>query len=114
MGGSVVKNLLARQKTQVRSLQWKIAWRRKWQPVLVFPAWNFHGQRSLADYGPWGCKRVGHDLETKQQQIHTILTDVKEETGSNTVNCRGLYHPTYNAQIIQTKSRKKKTRKHWP
>ena len=28
-----------------------------------------HGQRSLAGYGPWGCKRVGHDLATKQQQI---------------------------------------------
>ena len=25
-----------------------------------------HGQRSLADYSPWGHKRVGHDLETKQ------------------------------------------------
>ena len=20
-----------------------------------------HGQRSLVDYSPWGCKRVGHD-----------------------------------------------------
>ena len=26
-----------------------------------------HGQRSLADYIPCGCKRVGHDLATKQQ-----------------------------------------------
>ena len=25
-----------------------------------------HGRRSLADYSPWGHKRVGHDLETKQ------------------------------------------------
>ena len=27
-----------------------------------------HGQRRLASYSPWGHKRVGHDLETKQQQ----------------------------------------------
>ena len=27
-----------------------------------------HGQRSLAGYSPWGHKRVGHDLVTKQQQ----------------------------------------------
>ena len=27
-----------------------------------------HGQRSLAGYSPWGLKRVGHDLVTKQQQ----------------------------------------------
>ena len=27
-----------------------------------------HGQRSLEGYSPWGHKRVGHDLVTKQQQ----------------------------------------------
>ena len=27
-----------------------------------------HGQRSLTGYSPWGCKRVRHDLVTKQQQ----------------------------------------------
>ena len=31
------------------------------------------------------AKRVGHDLETKEQQIHKILTDLKGETGSNTI-----------------------------
>ena len=30
------------------------------------------------------AKRVGHDLETREQQRHRILTDVKGETGSNT------------------------------
>ena len=32
-----------------------------------------HGQRSLGSYGPWGCKRVGHDLATKQQQQQKLL-----------------------------------------
>ena len=27
-----------------------------------------YGQRSLAAYSPWGCKRVVHDLVTKGQQ----------------------------------------------
>jgi len=27
-----------------------------------------HGQRGLVGYSPWGCKRVGHNLATKQQQ----------------------------------------------
>ena len=27
-----------------------------------------HGQRSLAGYHPWGCKRVRHDLAAKQKQ----------------------------------------------
>ena len=26
------------------------------------------GQRSLTGYSPWGHKRAGHDLATKQQQ----------------------------------------------
>ena len=46
----------------------KISWRRKWQPTLVFLLGKSHGQRSLVDYSPWGCKRTGHDLVTKEQQ----------------------------------------------
>ena len=31
-------------------------WRRQWQPTLVFLLGEFHGQRSLAGYSPWGRK----------------------------------------------------------
>ena len=31
-------------------------------------ALEIYGQRSLADYSPWDCKRVRHDLATKQQR----------------------------------------------
>ena len=34
----------------------KIPWRRKWQPTPVFLPGESHGQRSLADYSPWGRK----------------------------------------------------------
>ena len=34
----------------------KIAWRRKWQPTPVFFPGEFHGQRSLVGYSPWGFK----------------------------------------------------------
>ena len=46
----------------------KIPWRRKWQPTLVFLSEKSHGQRNLVGYSLWGCKRVGCDLATKQQQ----------------------------------------------
>ena len=46
----------------------KIPWRRKWQPTPVFLPGKSHGQKSLAGYSLWGCKRVRHDLATKQQQ----------------------------------------------
>jgi hypothetical protein len=32
-----------------------------------YPCLKSHEQGSLSGYSPWGCKRVGHDLTTKQQ-----------------------------------------------
>ena len=34
----------------------KIPWRREWPPIPVFLPGEFHGQKSLAGYSPWGCK----------------------------------------------------------
>ena len=43
-----------------------IPWRRKQQPTPVFLPREFHGQKSLAGYSPWGAKsQTG--LVTKQQ-----------------------------------------------
>ena len=46
------------QGTQVQSQGRveKIPWRREWQPTPVFLPGEFHGQRSLASYSPWGHK----------------------------------------------------------
>ena len=41
---------------------------RTWQPTLEFLPGKSRGQKSLAGYHPRGCKRVGHDLATKQQE----------------------------------------------
>ena len=46
----------------------KIPWRSKWQPTSVCLPGKSHGQRSLVGYCPWGCKRVGQNLATQQQQ----------------------------------------------
>ena len=46
----------------------KIPWGRKWQHTPVFLPGESHGQKSLVGYSPWGCKRGGHNLTTKQQQ----------------------------------------------
>ena len=46
----------------------KIAWRRKWQPTPGFLPGKSHGQRNRVGYSLWGCKRVGDNLPTKQQQ----------------------------------------------
>ena len=56
----MVKNLPAMQEPQVRSLGWigKIPWRKEWQPTPIFLPGEFHGQRSLAGYSPWGRKEL--------------------------------------------------------
>ena len=42
----------------------KIAWSRKWLPTRVFLPGESHGQRSLADYSPWGRKQSQTWLST--------------------------------------------------
>ena len=39
----------------------KILWRRKWQPTPVFLPGEFHEQRTLASYSPWGSRRLRYD-----------------------------------------------------
>ena len=34
----------------------KIPWRRAWELIPVFLPGEFHGQRSLTGYSPWGHK----------------------------------------------------------
>ena len=80
-------NLLGVQLTLTKSCQcrkhrfnlWarKIPWRRKWPPTPVFLPGKSHGQRSLAGYSPWSCKRVEHNLLTKQQQISEVLCSLQ-------------------------------------
>ena len=50
---------------------------KEWQSTLVSLPGKSNGQRSLGGYSPWGHKRAGHDLVTRQyQQQQHILTIV--------------------------------------
>ena len=44
-GGSLVKNMPAKQETQVQSLGKEDPWGRKWQPIPVFLPGKSHGQK---------------------------------------------------------------------
>ena len=63
---SVVKHPPAMQRCGFTPWVGKIPWRRKWQPTPIFLPGKFHGQKCLAGYSPWGGRRVGQDLVTKQ------------------------------------------------
>ena len=52
----MVKRLPAMQETQVRSLGWKILWRRKWQPAPVLLPGKTRGHRIMVGYCQWGRK----------------------------------------------------------
>ena len=51
-------------------------WRRKWHPTPVFLPGEFHGQRSLVGYSPWGCKESD---TTEQLSFILTLFSVNEE-----------------------------------
>ena len=55
-GGSVVKKLLANvgDAGDMGSIS-ESGRRRAWQPTPVFLPGEYHGQRSLVGYSPWGC-----------------------------------------------------------
>ena len=46
------------QETWVQSLGQERPLRREWKPVLILLSGEFHGQRSLVGYSPWGCKEL--------------------------------------------------------
>ena len=58
-----VKTLPIMQENWVQSLGWEDPWRRKELLTRVFLPGEFHGQRSLAGYSPWGYK----ELDTTEQ-----------------------------------------------
>ena len=77
----MVKNLPAMQETGFDPWMGKIPWRREWERTPVFLPREFHGQRSLESYSPWGRKRLDmteqHPLSLNQQfstRLHTGIT----------------------------------------
>ena len=44
----------------------------KWLPTPVFLTGEFHGQKSLGGYSPWG-RRVGHNQATSDQKLKEMV-----------------------------------------
>ena len=43
----------------------------EWLPILLFLPGDLHGQRSLVDYSPWGCK----ELDMTERLNHTVSSN---------------------------------------
>ena len=65
----IVKHLSAMQETQVQSLGWEDPLEKEWQPTPVFLPGEFHGQRSLAGYSPWGHRELNTTEQTTQKRL---------------------------------------------
>ena len=50
----MVKNPPEMQETQVQYLGWENPLKKKWLPTPILLPGEFHGQRCLAGYSPWG------------------------------------------------------------
>ena len=69
------KNPPAMQETWVRYLGQEIPWKREWQPTLVFLPREFHVQRSLAGYHPWGRKESDTTDQLSTQNHFILVVD---------------------------------------
>ena len=78
----LIQNLPAMQRLGCDPWVGKIPWRREWLLTPVFFPGEFHGQRSLAGYSPWGC-RVGQDRATNTFTFIRDITEVKWTDSSN-------------------------------
>ena len=47
---------MAQTVKNLPAMCWEDPWRREWQPTTVFLPGEFHEQRSLEGYSPWGRK----------------------------------------------------------
>ena len=65
----MVKHLPAMQETQVQSLGWEGPQKKGMATTLVFLPGEFHGQRSLGGYSPWGRK----ELDMTEATNNTLL-----------------------------------------
>ena len=55
------------REKQVQSLGRDDPLEKEWQPTPVNLSGKFHGQRSLADSSPWGCKEADATGHTRSQ-----------------------------------------------
>ena len=79
----------------------KISWRRKWPLTPVFLPGEFHEQRSLVGYTPWGCKElvmtewltlsVSFRHSKKNREKHSRLKDTPLLTSSPHMQKGGRY-----------------------
>ena len=88
-----------------------IPWRKEWQPTPVFLPGEFHGQRSLAGYSPWGRKES--DMTERLHSLHSLHTlSLEKEMATHSCSClenpmdRGAWRSVVNG-VAESRTRLK-------
>ena len=85
------------QETPARFLGQEDPWRRKWLPTPVVLPGEFHGQRSMAGYNPWGHKELD---TTEQLWLSEYIKNLWEFAGTSTARSPSLI-PGWETKIPQ-------------
>ena len=72
----------------------KIPWRRKWLPTSLFIPGEFHGQKGLMVYSPWGCKESdATECREPARAIPPMTRSCGRELLSKASGLKGLPRP---------------------
>ena len=69
-----IKNLPAKQELRIQTPGRKDSLEKEMATHSCILLGKSQGQRSLADYSPWGCEKIRYDFVTKQQRQQFTLT----------------------------------------
>ena len=104
-----VKNPPAMWETWVQFLGWDDPWRKEWLPTPVFWPGEFHGQRSLTGYSPWGLNELNmSDFHKIYYSVSFLLQECPNHVLFSEMYPAFLrsmhlgYHPTYNLCDVST------------
>ena len=92
-----VKNPPVVQETRVPSLGQEYPLEREWLPTPIFLAGEFHGQRSLMGYSPWGQR----ESNTTKQQAHKC-----KYIDNSAYDFRGFASPWGSSSFLQGEAKK--------
>ena len=92
-----VKNPPVVQETRVPSLGQEYPLEREWLPTPIFLAGEFHGQRSLMGYSPWGQR----ESNTTKQQAHKC-----KDIDTSAYDFRGFTSPWGSSSFLQGEAKK--------
>ena len=90
------------QETQVWSLGQEDPLEEDMSNQSSILAWKSYGQMSLADYSPWGRKRVRHCYTHTHTHTHTHRVSCLIVKISESLNCKLIQRLIYSKEMINS------------